>query len=196
MRASVFFAFSLAVIAAAVPARATNFAILFGGASGNSGGCDVPRNPSAAYTPAAMQFTLPASALPGPRILTIDFSPVLPSSISPLPAASYVFSLTLTDPATGQSTHDLGGDMEICFVSPNTSSTTLDKLCLGYLNENHNPPKWECEDRALYVKPGSNNTVCGTTDHLSIFALTDLAAVPEPSAAGFLLAGTLLRRRR
>ena len=58
-------------------------------------------------------------------------------------------------------------EVEICFAVP--TSFNKDENCLGFINEEFFPPKWECQDRCL--NDGSSNLICGKTDHFTSFAL-------------------------
>lgn len=62
---------------------------------------------------------------------------------------------------------ELSGDVKICIEPFNSKNS--DKLCLGYLDESSNPPKWKCEDECL--DENSNGLFCGNTDHFTNFAL-------------------------
>lgn len=61
---------------------------------------------------------------------------------------------------------DLGGDVEICIES---TAEANEDLCLGFLDESSNPPKWKCEDPCL--QKNSDGLLCGNTDHFTNFAL-------------------------
>lgn len=41
--------------------------------------------------------------------------------------------------------------------------------CLGFYNERHNPPRWECEDTC--VEANDEGYYCGKTSHFTYFAL-------------------------
>ncbi len=41
--------------------------------------------------------------------------------------------------------------------------------CLGYLDEILNPPQWVCQDTC--VSSNTNGNLCGTTNHLTNFAI-------------------------
>jgi len=57
----------------------------------------------------------------------------------------------------------LPANLEICL----TSTSKKEDLCLGYLNEATG--RWECEDPC--VEQDQNGLFCGTTGHLTNFAL-------------------------
>lgn len=46
---------------------------------------------------------------------------------------------------------------------------TSQTSCLGYLDESLNPPRWICQDSCLSYN--SNGNLCGTTNHLTNFAI-------------------------
>ena len=93
--------------------------------------------------------------------MTISVSETL---LSPRAALSVVIDVSLT--SLNQSALQPDSSIEICFgVSTDVS---LRESCLGYLNEEKEPPQWECEDRCLKQR---ENFICGKTDHLTNFAI-------------------------
>ena len=54
--------------------------------------------------------------------------------------------------------------IEICLPGTQTKNR-----CLGYLDQSKNPPQWVCEDNCL--SSNGNGLVCGTTPHLTSFAI-------------------------
>lgn len=49
------------------------------------------------------------------------------------------------------------------------SDADEDKSCLGFLNEDFSPPRWECQDTCL--ERNDDNLLCGDTDHFTSFAV-------------------------
>jgi hypothetical protein len=183
-----------------VPAFATEFAVL---RQRNSVECPVPNGGTGAdLRPSSMLITIPDSALDTPKVLTIDFNPVLPPTVVPPSAGTYVFDIKLTDPSTNEVITLFADPVTIGFEErPLPDGLTKDKLCLGYLDESSN--EWKCEDNALKTETAGSGTsmLCGKTTHFTLFALAPTAAVPEPSGAMALLtvggaAGMLRRIRR
>ena len=84
---------------------------------------------------------------------------------------SDVISIELKS-SIGQSTQL--DEIEICIRSDGNEEK--EDLCLGFLNENKNPPEWECQDECLKDSTTQNygyqeSLFCGTSDHLTNFAL-------------------------
>ena len=75
---------------------------------------------------------------------------------------SSLISLTLLDGFGFEAQPTQG--VEICFEKPQN-----DDACLGFLNEETSPPRWECEDTCL--EESDDGFLCGTTDHFTNFAL-------------------------
>ena len=57
------------------------------------------------------------------------------------------------------------GSVEICMKADSDSNDS----CLGFVNEDVSPPKWECEDKCL--RRNSDDLLCGETDHFTNFAI-------------------------
>ena len=55
--------------------------------------------------------------------------------------------------------------VEICLKADSDSKDS----CLGFVNENASPPKWECEDNCL--TENEDGLLCGETDHFTNFAI-------------------------
>ena len=55
--------------------------------------------------------------------------------------------------------------VEICLKADSDSNES----CLGFVNENASPPKWECEDKCL--SKNKDGLLCGETDHFTNFAI-------------------------
>jgi len=77
---------------------------------------------------------------------------------------SSVVEILLVD-EYGYPVSHLDENIHIC-LHPNEEDN-VDDLCLGYWNEETN--EWKCQDECL--DESSDGTVCGTTDHLTNFAL-------------------------
>jgi len=76
---------------------------------------------------------------------------------------SSVLDITITDPF-GILITSLPDELEICITTGNRDPD--DYECLGFFNEQER--RWECEDRCLEER---RQFLCGTTDHLTSFAL-------------------------
>ena len=81
-----------------------------------------------------------------------------------------VFSNRINSPVVnfqtvGGQNNNLGGDVEICLQSLDSS----ENQCLGFLDESRNPPEWVCEDYCL--DENNSGLYCGSTDHFTNFAL-------------------------
>jgi hypothetical protein len=177
-------------LCAAAPASATTFAVLLQGQD-NTAECAVGFGKEG-FRVEKIRVMIPPSVLDRPLLLTIDTAPAMPQGISGLPGDFYPFALTLTDPADGRIVTPFTDVVDVCF-----NATTRDdkKLCLAYIDESKSPPEWKCEDASMIRDSGGY--LCGTTNHFTIFALAETAAVPEPVAVAWLApAVTLLTRRR
>lgn len=178
------------VLGTASTVSATTFAVLLQGQD-NSIECAVGFGKEG-FRVEKLRVTIPPTVLDRPLLLTIDTAPEMPQGISGLPGDFYAFALTLTDPADGRIVTPFTDVVDVCF-----KATTRDdkKLCLSYIDESKSPPEWVCEDSTLTRDSG--DYLCGQTDHFTIFALAETAAVPEPATVALLApAATLLTRRR
>jgi len=109
----------------------------------------------------------PVGISSGEFIIQIVNPPVFDETIR-----SDVISIELKS-SIGQSTQ-LDDEIEICIRSDGNEEK--DDLCLGFLNENKNPPEWECQDECLEDSTSQDygnqeSLFCGTSDHLTNFAL-------------------------
>lgn len=150
-----------------------------------------PFNPL--YEPQSISFNA-AELWPGtPVRLEVQLDPILPAGVT-LPDGAYAFSVKLFDKATGQPITQFPNGVSFCFDLPHLTPAESDDAALGYLDETEDPPKWKTEDKVLEKE---NNTLCGTTDHFSIFIIGPSAGVPEPGSLALLsLGGLLVARRR
>lgn len=83
------------------------------------------------------------------------------SNIDSLILGSTIVDITIFD-FDGNSITKLPDTLTICLKEEKTN----DEICLGYFNIERG--EWECEDKCLSRK---NGQYCGTTDHLTSFAL-------------------------
>ena len=76
--------------------------------------------------------------------------------------SSLIYSITLIDEFGFEI--QPSDSVEICMKS----NVDEDKSCLGFINDDSSPPKWECEDNCLNKK---QDLLCGKTDHFTNFAV-------------------------
>ena len=72
-----------------------------------------------------------------------------------------IIDITIFD-SNGNSISDLPDSLDICIAQEKTN----DELCLSFFNTKNE--EWECQDKCL---SRNNGQYCGTTDHLTSFAL-------------------------
>jgi hypothetical protein len=65
----------------------------------------------------------------------------------------------------------------VCIDAANADSKSG---CLGYIDESVDPPKWVCEDPCV---KHNGNTLCGTTDHFTSFAILLNGGLPDADCA-------------
>lgn len=95
-----------------------------------------------------------------PRAVTQRTTPVRPSDET-LPWSGVVFDLSVTPFRPGDA-------LELCVDVK--AGTPREGACLAYFDETTS--KWQCQDDCLEKKTmGSRETLCGTTDHLTNFAI-------------------------
>jgi hypothetical protein len=187
------------LLAHAPAAHATNFGVLLGGEGEDRVEYNInapSSGPPEPYRPVSISLSFPA--LPGPGPFQLTFTDEEPAQVVPLVPGSYVFTLTVRD-AAGDLVTALGAEAVFGFQYDPASVPEMQDACLSYLDESESPPRWECQDAALEPSCGGRDGfVCGTTDHLTQFAI---GPVPEPSTAlllglgGALLSGLRVRAR-
>lgn len=93
----------------------------------------------------------------------VDLS-FISSTIPDLVHGSAILDLNIND-ANGNSITKLSSSIRIC-LTEKISPVEKDKACLGYFDTKSN--QWKCEDQCLDQE---GDSYCGTTDHLTSFAL-------------------------
>lgn len=68
----------------------------------------------------------------------------------------------------GPGTKHFERPVELCLTGRKIAEEDAGSLCLGFLDESADPPRWECEDTCL---ERDDNEFCGKTDHFTNFAL-------------------------
>lgn len=173
-----------------VPARATNFAVLLQEGS-NKGTCDGLNwfSQSGAYAISSITFAIPNTVLQTPKELRLEY-PSRSLGVSMLPSDLFSFDVSLYDPMTDSFVTQF--DPPVIITSQmQWTPNQADPLCLSYYDESS--LKWVCQDECLEE---SDQTLCGTTDHFSTFALAPLSMLPEPASLSLVvLASTVLIRR-
>ena len=111
-------------------------------------------------TPRGLEGTVVAVVIPPSE---------LPPSQGSNAVQSEVVSVTITN-SQGVNQTQFPDNIEICIRPPN--ATKGKNICLGYLEETTNPPRWRCQDNCLQQKNRTGDALlCGSTDHLTNFAL-------------------------
>jgi hypothetical protein len=145
----------------------TNFAVLLG-SGGSSSSCEkgegvVPSGGGVVITPdngAAAVF--PEGALLEPRTVTVT------RVRNPQVDAERISNVYAFEPALDSTALAAGSSVSVCIKAP-PPPPGGDNRCLGYLNTDASPPKWECQDDCLLRD--KDGMVCGETDHFTNFAI-------------------------
>lgn len=179
------------LFSAAVPARATDFAVLL--QHGNSDN-DKPlsvKNPlfqesgangtNPIYNPSALVLWPNQLVADRDVLLEINFHDSIADRIPATPFGSYAFEINLTDAETGLPITQFDTPIDFCLAIPALAHLHKEgivhrDLAARSLNVSVSPPVWQLEPTAIKSRDGM---YCGTTDHFSIFAF---GPVPEPSS--------------
>jgi hypothetical protein len=150
----------------------TSFAILLGGGKGSCDAHDdhllTRRKGGVVASDDDLAFvSVPPAALEADTMMS-----VIPSAPpeADVPRLTEVYSfgpdgIKFTAPAT------------VCIDAANADSKSG---CLGYIDERVDPPKWVCEDPCV---KHNGNTLCGTTDHFTSFAILLNGGLPDADCA-------------
>ncbi|HWE94184.1 MAG TPA: hypothetical protein VG269_09490 [Tepidisphaeraceae bacterium] len=110
---------------------------------------------------------------------TVRMDTDLPPNLPAAPDGAFVFEADLSDDTTGVAIHQLANPVTITF----DMGTAVDPANYQFGSLDAATNTWKT---GAPVTQTSNNTLCGTTDHFSVFYL---AATPEPSTCAIALLG-------
>ena len=95
----------------------------------------------------------------GPDVVITGPDPDVVRQVDNDDVVSLVLDVTPTD------AYQPGDEAVLCFA---VTEELQDDSCLGFINEEKNPPEWECEDSCIEEDSGR---ACGTTRHFTNFAI-------------------------
>lgn len=134
---------------------------------------------------AVLQIFPPADAL----LRRISTDPIISSVIDvrlftaggqPITSFSESVRICLeTDPSVDQEVRC--PSLSVSFSSSDKKKKKKD-ACLGYIDEEEDPPKWKCEDKC--VDKGAGDELCGKTKHLTNFAILLTGVVGSDKCGG------------
>lgn len=110
------------------------------------------------------------------------------------PVSAFAFEVNVYNASTGEKITDFPDGIEFTFDIPGLSDEAIDDAVLGYFDEEDQ--MWKAEDKVL--EKHENGTLCGTTNHLTVFAVMPANVIPEPGTLGALMVLGMMgvRRRR